>query len=82
MESQTGERRTIRHDAIARVMTGFVVEAGFRTKWQPGWLPGMPLEREGDILVFDTLPKCRTHAGIRCHMPWALHLHTRLEPHP
>ena len=57
MESQTGERaslwRTIRHDAIATVMTEFVVEAGFRTKWQPGWLPGMPPERKGDILVFD-----------------------------
>ena len=55
MESQTGEWRTIRrHDAIARVMTEFVVEAGFRTKWQPGWLPGMPpAERKGDILVFD-----------------------------
>jgi hypothetical protein len=34
-------------------MTEFVVEAGFRTKWQPGWLPGMPPERKGDILVFD-----------------------------
>ena len=33
MESHTGEWRTIRHDAIARVMTDFVVEAGFRTKW-------------------------------------------------
>ena len=53
VESQTGEWRTIRHDAIARVMTEFVVEAGFRTKWQPGWLPGMPPERKGDILVFD-----------------------------
>jgi hypothetical protein len=41
MESQTGEWRTIRHDAIATVMTEFVVEAGFRTKWQPGWLPGI-----------------------------------------
>jgi hypothetical protein len=28
--------KTIRHDAIARMMTEFVVEAGFRTKWQPG----------------------------------------------
>ena len=53
MESQTGEWRTIRHDAIARVMTEFVVETGFRTKWQPGWLPRMPPERKGDILVFD-----------------------------
>ena len=52
MEIQTGEWR-IRHDAIATVMTEFVVEAGFRTKWQPGWLPGMPPERKGDILVFD-----------------------------
>jgi hypothetical protein len=82
MESQTGEWRTIRHDAIARVMTEFVVEAGFRTKWQPSWLPGMPPERKGDILVFDYPSKRRTHTGIRCHMRWALHLHTRLEPHP
>jgi hypothetical protein len=53
MEPQTGEWRTIRHDAIATVMTEFVVEAGFRTKWLPGWIPGMPPERKGDILVFD-----------------------------
>jgi hypothetical protein len=53
MESQTKEWRTIRHDAIATVMTEFVVEVDFQTKWQPGWLPGMPPERKGDILVFD-----------------------------
>ena len=53
MKSQTGEWRTIRHDAIATVMTEFVVEAGFRTKWQLGWLPGMPPERKRDILVFN-----------------------------
>jgi hypothetical protein len=53
MESQTGEWRTIRHDAIARVMTEFVIEAGFWTKWQPGWLQGMSPERKGDVLVFD-----------------------------
>jgi hypothetical protein len=29
METRTGEWRTIRHDAIATVMTKFVVEAGF-----------------------------------------------------
>jgi hypothetical protein len=53
MESQTGEWRTIRDDAIATVMTELVVEADFRNKRQPGWFPGMPPERKGDILVFD-----------------------------
>ena len=82
MESQTGEWRTIRHNTIARVMTEFVVEAGCHFVRKPGWLPGMPPERKGDILVFDYPSAGRTHTSIRCHMRWALHLHTRLEPHP
>jgi hypothetical protein len=81
MESQSGEWRTIRHDAIATVMTEFVVEAGFRTKWQLGWLPGMPPERKGDILVFDYPSAGRILLVRRCHVCWALHLHTGLEPH-
>jgi hypothetical protein len=37
-----------------KVMTEFVVEAGFRTKWQPGWLPGMPPERNYYIIIIAT----------------------------
>ena len=53
LESLTGEWRTIKHDACASVFTEFIHAAGFRTQWQPGWLPGMPPERKGDIKVFD-----------------------------
>ena len=29
-------------------------EAGFRTKWQPSALPGLPPERKGDVVeIFD-----------------------------
>ena len=51
-ESSSGEWRTVRHDAIARVIRDCVHEAGFRTKWQPGNLPNLP-NRFGDIEVYD-----------------------------
>eukprot|EP00959_Pyramimonas_sp_CCMP1952_P407175 8533702-Pyramimonas_sp.AAC.1 len=41
-ESSSGKWRTVRHDAIARVIRDCVREAGFRTKWQPGNLPESP----------------------------------------
>ena len=65
MESQTGEWRTIRHDAIARVMTEFVVEAGFRTKWQPGLMASRDAPRAQGRHLGVRLPKRRTHTG-RC----------------
>ena len=54
LESLSGEWRTVRHDAIA-YGRGFRVcaEAGFRTKWQPSALPGLPPERKGDVEIFD-----------------------------
>ena len=52
-ESLTGEWRTIRHDAIAREVESCVREAGFRQKWQPGPLAGLPPDRKGDIEVYD-----------------------------
>ena len=54
MESLSGEWRTVRHDAIAYGVSEFVREAaGFRTKWQPSALPGLPPERKGDVEIFD-----------------------------
>ena len=53
LESLSGEWRTVRHDAIAYGVSEFVREAGFRTKWQPSALPGLPPERKGDVEIFD-----------------------------
>jgi hypothetical protein len=59
-------------------MTEFVVKAGFRTKWQPGWLPGMPPQRKGDILVFDYPSAGRTLVFVNLGTPVGLSIHMGL----
>jgi hypothetical protein len=52
--------------------------------WQPGWLPGMPpeLHRRQLGVVDYRVPERRTHPSSKCQVRWALHVHTRPEPHP
>jgi hypothetical protein len=72
VESLAGEWRTIRHDAVARVVVTVLKDAGLRSRWQPGPLEGLPPDRKGDIEVYDyPCPGRSTIIDVTCVSPYS-----------